>query len=542
MPIGRANSGPVDAICAERGVVVAAFPAAAKAGADALSAGGNAVDAACAAAWALAVCEPAESGLGGQTTMLIALRGQSPVVVDGHSMAPASLRRKLVGRKSQRRGIRATSVPSTVITLANAQKRFGKLSLQDVLAPAISLAENGYAITKLQRRVLKWSQRFFGTSSDEARLFLKPGGGVYEVGDVFRQPLLAATLGRLSQAGADDFYTGKIAGEIVSDMRERGGLIKAKDLSELALPIEREPLSIEYRGHRVLSIPPPGGGVQVLLALQILSRLMDHPCDAASWQVHLAEATLSAFEERERWPDHPMDMTPSLAHWTVSAERAEMLMKASKSGPRHAPPQDSLGESGNTTHLCASDAQGNVVSLTQSIQSVFGAKVAHPALGFVYNNYLSTCPRTPHPYRLGSRCLPQSNAAPTVVLDATGAPRLAIGSAGSRRITSSIVQVLSATLDRGVRLSDAIAAPRSHALLGRSVWVEESMDPAALCGLRERFPKIRALRPLNYKLGAVQAIAWDRASGMQAAADPRRDGAAAWARERPSGERTSSCW
>lgn len=527
--IERLTSGEKRAPGAGRGVVVAAFPAAANAGAEMLSAGGNAVDAACAAAWALAVCEPAESGLGGQTTMLLALRDRAPVVIDGHSMAPASLRRKRVTRRDQCRGIRATTIPSTVITLAQAQRRYGKLSLGRAIGPAIRLAEDGYAITPLQRRILKWSRKFFPTGSQEARLFLKPDSALYEVGERFRQPVLALTLDRLAQAGAEEFYTGKIAGEIVADMRARGGLITARDLRDLGLPVEREPLSIEYHGYRAFSIPPPGGGVQVLLALQLLTLLLPRPCDIEEWQAHLAEATLLAFEERERWPDHPIDMTPSLAHWAVSAERAEMLAKSFTSRRRPKPSEDSMGESGNTTHLCAADSEGNVVSLTQSIQSVFGAKVAHPTLGFVYNNYLRTCPRVPHPYRLGSRSLPQSNAAPTVILDRSGAPRLAIGSAGSRRITSSIVQVVSATLDRGMSLRDAVAAPRSHALLGRSAWAEESMDPAALRALRSRFLRVRTLKPLNYKLGAVQAIAWNPDGSAHAAADPRRDGAAAWA-------------
>jgi len=212
-----------------------------------------------------------------------------------------------------------------------------------------------------------------------------------------------------------------------------------------------------------------------------------------------------------------------------------MLSKRLSLGPRPTAPGESLGESGNATHLCAADAKGDVASLTQSIQSVSGSKVAHPTLGFVYNNCLSTCPRTPHSYRLSSRCLPQSNAAPTVVLDATGAPRLALGLVGSRRTTSSIVQVLSLTRDRGASLSDAIAAPRSQELLGRSVWAEESMDPAARRGLWDRFLKVQMLKPLNYKLCAVQAIARDRDGGIQAAADPRRDGAAAWARRTDGG-------
>ncbi len=420
-----------------RGVVVAAFPAAAAAGAEILGAGGNAIDAACATAWALGVCEPAESGLGGQTTMLIRLADGRLTVIDGHSRAPASLSRQIVKRRDQKRGILATTIPSTPATLAAAQARYGRLSLAATLAPAIRLAEDGYRITRLQRRLLKWTRRHFKPGSPETEIFLQPDGGLPKPGDLLRQPLLAHTLARIAAAGVADFYEGDLAAQIVADMTRRGGLISANDLRTLNLPIEREPLAIEYNGHRVFSIPPPGGGTQVLLALRILEPLLRRGVASerdsdARWHTLVALATHAAFRERERWPDHPADMTPSLAQWLVSVERAERLVEQIRleSQPR-APVPDTLGESGNTTHLCAADADGNTVSLTQSIQSVFGAKTVHPTLGFVYNNYLSTCPRTPHPYRLGPDGLPQSNAAPTIVLAADGRPVLALGSAGS---------------------------------------------------------------------------------------------------------------
>jgi gamma-glutamyltranspeptidase/glutathione hydrolase len=190
---------------------------------------------------------------------------------------------------------------------------------------------------------------------------------------------------------------------------------------------------------------------------------------------------------------------------------------------------DSQGEEGNTTHLCAADDEGGVVSLTQSIQSVFGSKVAHPTLGFVYNNYLSTSPRTTHPYRLGGGSLPQSNAAPTLVLDGAGKPVLALGSAGSRRITTSVVQVVSSVLDRGMGVAEAVAAPRAHALLSGKCWAERSMDAASEAALRQRFPDLRRKGKKSYKLGAVQALAWDSFGGVVGTGDPRRDGAAVYA-------------
>lgn len=512
------------------GCVAAAFPDAAEAGAQVLRAGGNAVDAACAAAWALSVCEPAESGLGGQTTMLIRTGAGTTVVVDGHSRAPAGLTRSAVPRRDQRRGIRSQTVPSTVATLAGAQRLFGRLGLAEVLAPAIRLAEEGYRITKLQRKLLKWTAPHWAADSPEARLFLRDGGPL-KVGDTFRQAELARTLRRLASAGAEDFYTGAIAAEIVADMEARGGLVTREDLRMLwqgAVPVVREPLSIQYRGRQVLSSPPPSGGVQAMLALRVLERLLTGGEDEPAWRLALAEATLAAFRERERWPDHPADIDPSTLRWMISAERAEAIAGRIRAGTAVPRPVDSLGEGGNTTHLCAADSEGGVVSLTQSIQSVFGSKAAHPTLGFVYNNYLSTSPRSRHPYRLGGGSLPQSNATPTLVLGPDGRPLLALGSAGSRRITTSVVQVISAVLDRGMGLAEAVAAPRAHALLSGRCWYERSMDAGSESALRARFAKARRKGKRSYKLGAVQALAWDPRGEVVGVGDPRRDGAAAY--------------
>ncbi len=487
--------------------------------------GGNAIDAACAAAWALGVCEPAESGLGGQTTMLIRLADGRCMVVDGHSRAPAGLSRKCVKRAQQDYGLTATTIPSTPATLEFAQRRFGALAPAEAIAPAIELAENGYRITALQRRLIRWSVRFFAPGSPEAALLLGPGNAPPKVGEVFRQPMLAATLRRISDQGIGDFYTGQIARDIVAHMSERGGLVTAQDLADLNLPVIREPLFIEHASHRVVSVPPPGGGVQALLALRLLGGLWHAGETDAAWQLAVTQATFIAFRERERWPDHPQDVTPSLAKWLVGPERAAKLIADFHAGKMNDPVEDTSGESGNTTHLCVTDAAGNVVSLTQSIQSVFGSKTIHPRLGFFYNNYLSASPRTAHPYRLGPGSLPQSNAAPTIVLDGAGVPRLALGSAGSRRITTSIVRVLSAVLDRGQSLAAAVAAPRAHPLLSRTVWSERSLGSAATSLIAEKQGPVTLLSDLNYKLGAVQAVEIHPSNGFSGAADPRRDGA-----------------
>jgi gamma-glutamyltranspeptidase / glutathione hydrolase len=183
---------------------------------------------------------------------------------------------------------------------------------------------------------------------------------------------------------------------------------------------------------------------------------------------------------------------------------------------------------GDTTHLTVADGNGNVVSLTQSIQSAFGAKIASRNLGFVYNNYLCTCARTAQPYALGPRCRPRSNAAPLMVLasrELSSPPLLALGAAGSRRILSSMLQVLSRIIDLGWDLADAVAAPRIHALLSRKLWIERpAASEALLQRLSSRFAEIRIRPRHSYAMGAVHALRFAAGAIIAAAADPRRDG------------------
>lgn len=196
------------------------------------------------------------------------------------------------------------------------------------MEPAIRLAEDGYAITKLQRRQMNWCLRDLVASSAAAKLFLKKGRP-FRAGDIFRQKELAATLRRLADIGVQDFYQGEIARAIAEDMKNHGGLITEKDLGDFALPVEREPLRIGYRDYQVLSIAPPGGGLQVLLGLKILEQftLDDLLGQTEKWYALTAEVTYTVFRERDRFVVHPRDLTPSLLKWLLSDERAAEIAK-----------------------------------------------------------------------------------------------------------------------------------------------------------------------------------------------------------------------
>lgn len=516
------------------GAVAAATPQAAEAGASMLRQGGSAADAACAASFALAVSEPAESGLGGLATILFRSAAGVAEVIDGQSFGPRAATTITVRRRDQTRGIRSVAVPSLVPSLAALHASQGRLPWRRVLEPAIALAAEGYAISSLQRRLIRWTARFWNDGGIEAQTFLTSGRPP-RVGTVIRQPLLARTLTRLAECGPEDFTTGSIAREIAADMEARSGLVTLDDLRVAATPPRREPLVMDDDGRTFIAPPPPAGGVQLLLAWRLLKLLRrDLATDESGWHVAMAQSLLTAFRERERWPDHPRDLSPSLAAWLVSEGRAEMLAHRLRRGAEPVDIRDSLDDegdpesptSGDTTHLCVRDGEGAIVSMTQSIQSVFGSKVMHPSLGFFYNNHLCACPRESHPYRLGPRSVPQSNATPLIVLGRSGTPILVAGSAGSRRITTSMLTVVSGMLDRGLSPRQALLAPRAHPLLSGRVWAERSLPAAACAELSRRIGDVVTLEDLHYRLGAVHLLAADESGGIVGGADPRRDGLA----------------
>ena len=517
-----------------RGLVTAAFPDAAELGADALRRGGNAVDAICAAAWALAVCEPAESGLGGQAVALIAEPDGRTVVIDGSSRTPRHATRSRITKAQQHTGRTASTVPSAPAALDMMQRRFGRLDPADSLRAAADLADTGFRLTRLQARQVRWTADALRADPLARSIFFDDAGAPRRAGSRLGQPTLARTLRRLADAGVEDFYHGDIARTIAEDMAHGGGLIDTDDLRAVRAPDVAEPIETEWAGRRALSAPPPAGGATVLLALALLERWSAPSAapDLTSRILALCRATRTALRERERWPDHPDDLTESIRRWIVSRERVDSIVARSRPTDT-APPTDGLEPPGDgeTTHLCAVDRDGRAVSLTLSIQSVFGAKTMCQGAGFFYNNYLTTCPRSPHPYRLGPGAAPRANASPTILLQRTGhgwTPELAIGAAGSRRLVSAMVRTLDAVCLRGASLPEAVRAPRCHALLTHGVWIERPLlrqiDRDRV--VREYGP-ITPLARLAYRAGAVQALQRLSDGRIIGAADPRRDGAVA---------------
>lgn len=501
-----------------KGMVATAHFHATEAGVEMLREGGNAIDAAVAAAFALGVCEPAASGLGGQTMILFFnARTRQTIALDGSSRAPNRATVEAVSKDERRRGHRATTVPSTPAVLRYALERYGRLKLARVLEPAIRLAEDGYEITPLQRALTRREIEYLrgGTA---APIFLREATKAYPVGAIFRQPVLAQTLRRLAKKGIKDFYAGRIARMIHEDMTKNGGLIRRDDLAQVPRPIERRPLSTRFRGHRVFSFPPPGAGRTLIEMLNVYQCLPEEllDLDTPDGALFLAEIIHRAFLDRRDRPFDPHFYSQVSKKRMISLDYAKLI--AQETTERFMP-------HGETTHLSVIDERGNAVGLTQSIERVFGSFTVHPGLGFLYNNYMSAFEYDDmsHPYYLRPNAVPWASVAPTIVFRGRK-PWAVLGSPGSERITSSILQVL-------VRLEThtpfaAVDAPRLHCSLEGRVSLEASRMKDDIPRALQRFGfQIDRRDPYSFYLGCVQLVMQEHGEFV-GVADPRRDGSA----------------
>lgn len=500
------------------GAVATAHSGATQAAVSILESGGNAIDAAVAAAFALGVCEPAASGLGGQTMMLIyEAETKRTVALDGSSMAPNRITPGALPTRERLRGYKATTVPSTPAVLDYAREKFGSKPLAAVLEPAIDLAKDGYQITELQNRLTRRELKHLRAGT-AARLFLRDGTRVWPVGHVLKQPALEQTLRMLARRGIKSFYQGSIAKAIVADMVANDGLIQLDDLARIPWPVERRPVSGRFGSARVLTMPPPGAGPTLIEMMNIAAKLpaKRFRLDTVAGSLMLAETIRRAFLDRRDRPFDPDYYVATDDKKMLSEEHAATVAKQVRARA------ESHGE---TTHLSVMDKFGNAVALTQSIERVYGSFSATEELGFLYNNYISAYEYEDiaHPYYLRPNAPPWASVAPTIVFRGRR-PWLAIGSPGSERITSSILQVLLRLQTQGPL--DAVTAPRLHCSSKGRVSLEASrMRPDLIPAFERRGFEVDKRGPFSFYLGCVQLVMRDGREYV-GVADPRRDGAA----------------
>ena len=505
------------------GMVATAHTVATEAGAEMLRRGGNAVDAAVAAAFALGVCEPAASGLGGQTMMLVySAKTRKTIALDGSSHAPSRATPEKLLEGERLRGYRSTTVPSTPATLGYALEHYGTLEIAQVLEPSIAAAENGCEITELQYFLTKREIKPLRAGT-AAPFFLREGRRAYRVGELHRQPVLAGTLRRLAKYGVESFYQGRIARLIHEDMARHDGFIRRDDLALIPWPIERKPVSCQFEDLRIRTMPPPGAGRTLVEMLNLLSNFTpaERDPDTPRGAVLLAKVIRQAFRDRR---DRPFD-----ANFYAQVPDKKMLSADHAASISEVIRAEIEGR-GETTHLSVMDRFGNAAALTQSIERVYGSCSATPELGFLYNDYMSAFDYQDikHPYYLRPNAAPWASVAPTIVFRG-GRPWLVIGSPGSERITPAIVQVL---LRLGTRSPFvAVDAPRLHCSLSGAVALEAARMRDDIPEALERHGfEVDVREPYSFYLGCVQLVIRE-GQEFTGVADPRRDGAAAGPKE-----------
>jgi gamma-glutamyltranspeptidase / glutathione hydrolase len=512
-----------------RGALAAGHPLTAEAGAWALREGGNAVDAAVCAVLASFATESPLTGLGAGGFMLVHMGGED-LLLDFFVEAPG---RGGVERTSElvpadvyftaespqvfHIGAASCGVPGTPAGLEEAVRRFGSMPLAELVKPAVGFAREGVRVTPLQAYLFDILEPIL-TAEPEGREIYAPEGRRLGEGEVFRFPELATALERFGAEGTEPFYRGEIARAIADWVLERGGTLSAEDLAEYRT-IPRAPVQARYRGREVLTNPPPSsGGILIAFALELLDRL------GAARPTELVAAMEAAQEERtEAFAD---DLAgDGFAERFLAEDR--LAAAAERVSTRLRTAEGARGEPGlgSTTHITVVDTEGSCASVTCSNGT--GSGLIVPGTGVHVNNMLGEEDLNPHGFHRHppGRRLP-SMMSPTVILR-SGELEAGLGSGGSNRIRSAIVQSILRLLDDGLDAQAAVDAPRLHYEAG-AVEAEPGIDEAALADLERRGYRVRRWRSRNLFFGGVHAVARDPESGaLTGAGDPRRGGAVA---------------
>jgi gamma-glutamyltranspeptidase/glutathione hydrolase len=537
LALARTTAHPAPS--ARHAMVVAESEPAARAGFEILQHGGNAIDAACATALAVGVTNAGSCGIGGGGFMLIYLASSGKFyALDYRERAPMAARADMFIQDGHPReelaqnGPLAVAVPGEVAGIDAALRRFGTMKFSAVAAPAMRLARDGFPLSEhLAAEIARMAPKLARDPGLSA-VFLNPDRSPPHAGQVIRNPALAATLRKLGDDPVPNFYRGPVARQIVSFMKEHGGLITAADLASYQ-PIWRQPLNFPFQGYEVYTMPPPSSGGVVLEMLGMLEpgHLPGLGLDSPPYLARLAEVMRQGFVDRDEFgdPDYvhvPLKTLLSPAHINEARERALHH--------RMAPPPAQPAHDHGTSNLCVVDSQGNVVVLTTTINTAFGAKLMIPALGLILNNEMddfSVAPGVPNVYGLvgakanaiapGKR--PLSSMTPTIVTH-DAHPVFALGGSGGPTIITGVLQVTLNALDFHLAPAEAIAEPRIHEQGAPDIlFVEPTLPQATVKGLAGMGYKLKVV----HFFGAVNAIQIAPDGTLKGAFDERKGGGVA---------------
>jgi gamma-glutamyltranspeptidase/glutathione hydrolase len=552
LPSATANAASREPVRAQHGIVASTNEVASQVGVDIMKRGGNAIDAAIAVAFALAVTHPAAGNLGGGGFMMIRLKNGKTTAIDYREMAPAAASHNVYldkdgnlikGEGGSLVGYRAAGVPGTVRGMELALKKYGsgKLSWSELIEPARRLA-NGFTVTYNLAKSLRGNNDYLSQYPETKRIYLK-SGKFYNEGELFRQPDLAATFARLQTSGPNEFYEGQTARMIVDDIKRHQGLITLADMHGYVAK-ERQPVRGSYRGYEVVSMPPPSSGGAVLIEmLNILEGYDLGKLDSGSSERYhlMTEAMRRAFADRAEFMGDSDFVKVPVAGLVDKAYAAKLrsninLQRASTSAEISAG-QPVGHESEETTHFTVVDAAGNAVANTYTLNNSYGSAAVAKGTGIILNDEMddfAAKPGTPNMYGLiqGERNAvaphkrPLSAMTPTFVLRKDGSLWFTVGSPGGPTIINTALCVITDVVDYGMNIQQAIDAPRIH-----HQWLPDELifEPYGLSGDTQK-----VLLSLGHKLAAprylgdAEGIMIEEKTGMRlGATDPRRsDGSA----------------
>jgi gamma-glutamyltranspeptidase/glutathione hydrolase len=536
------DAAPSQVAASAHGVVVAGQPLAAAAGAEMLERGGNAVDAAVAAAFALSVVEPSMSGLGGRVQMLVRMADGRYAGIDGTTQAPATYDPDTAPQASY--GYPTVGVPGVPAGLLKALDQYGTLDRATVMAPAIRLAEEGFELlpgeATRHAAVADRLVEFEGTRGT----FLKPDSTTWGAGERFVQPDLARTLRLISAEGADVFYRGEIAARIAADIQANGGAVTEASLAAYQA-LDSEVLTSSYRGLETAGLWLPSYGAITLEILNLLETLPVSEFDEDDWATAITEAIRVAYLDRPN--QRSLDDGRRLISKSYAASRAAAMrlpqLTATASLPTGPAPRPTPGhvrtaaqvDIEHTTHLSAADGNGMMVALTQSLGPNMGSMVVTPGLGFLYAATLGGYLGRMEP---GERA--QSHMSPTMLVQ-DGVPLLALGAAGGGRIPTAIIAAVSRLVDQNLSLADALAAPRvapdtpsmriggdpdAPTIVQAEIVEGLGFSAAVLDSLAARGFEIETITRTG-AFGRIHAVRWHPDQGVwEGVADPDWEGAA----------------
>ncbi len=498
LPLQPAFSASPEPVKAGHGMVVTAQHLASGVGVDILKKGGNAVDAAVAVGYALAVVYPTAGNIGGGGFMTIRLKDGKTTFLDFRERAPIASTKTMyldgkgeIVKGASTAGYLAVGVPGSVMGFETAREKYGTLSREELLAPAIRFARDGFVLDQGDVASLQNGAKKLSKDKAAAAIFLKPDGKTFSIGETLVQPELAASLSSISEKGPDAFYKGAIADDIVKASAATGGILAKADFEQYSVR-ELKPVTCNYRGYEIASSPPPSSGGVIIC--EILNVLEGYPLSYLGYgsaeTVHaMVEAMRHAYVDRNSALGDPDFVENPVEKLTDKAYAKEIREKINpfKAGISKDLMPKGMGESTETTHYSIIDNDGNAVAVTYTLNGSFGAGVVAPGTGILLNNEMddfTSKPGSPNLYGLVQgeanaiepKKTPLSSMSPTII-SKDGKPFMVIGSPGGARIITITLEAIINVIDHGMGIQEAIDAPRIH-----HQWLPDTvyMEPFAL--------------------------------------------------------------